>query len=578
MNKESYELWLLYINSREQLDERLAAYDVALSAFLHHASTSNDDALCASQWILDIFLQMIDFMCSSGNVGRAIEKISGLIISTMEIDQPCQLTLANFISCLTICDKFIFWTSCVYVVMYKKLPNPVVHSFECWKESSTLEWPDIHLTLDEKQLAGSLMEMAVDSLVSYMDLDSLENEKTLRAAQLFALNHVRCVSVLEGLECSRLLLEKYIKLYPSCIELVLMAARVQYHVGGLSFDGFEEALGNWPDEVPGVQGIWNQYAECALQTGNFDFVKELMDRWFQSVKRAHDLHHEDPNLLQSASSSDMCSWFSGHSETDNVFGMLNLSLYKILQNDHTDALFALNQATKAASADNYCHCLRELTMFLLTNSVQHYGETNIKRMLGILNVHLADGRAWMAAEPLSRVFIQKIGRPRARQLVSKMLQPVSANFSVMNMVVEVWYGLLLIPQIYDNLMDLVDFVEGMMEIMPSNYLLGISVCKLLIKSSPLNNSGSISFWASSLLVNALSHAVPIAPEYIWVESAELLFNLTDSQKIGESFHKKALSVYPFSINLWKSYLHLSEAAGSGESVKEAAKDRGIVLD
>lgn len=577
----------MYINSREHIEDRLAAYDAALSALSHHVSAANCDASCASQCILDIFLQMLDFMCRSGDVGNAIEKISELTLSTKKSDEPCQPTLYNVISCLTNCDKFIFWISCVYIVVYKKLPDPVVHSFECWKESSAIEWPDVNLTRDQKQQAALLVEMAVDSLVTYMDSDSLENEKTLRAAYLFALNHVRCVSVLEGFACGRLLLGKYIKVYPSCLELVLMAARMENHFGGLSFDGFEEVLRNWPDEAPGLQCIWNQYAECVLQTGKMDFVKELMERWFRSVRKAQNLHHEgvqsnssdDSNtLLQSASASHLCAWFSGYNQTDRVYGMLNLSLHKVLQNDHTSALFALNQAVKAASADNYCHCLRELTMFLLTNSIQQDKEAYINHTLSMVKIHLADGRAWVAAEPLSRNFIQKIGRHRVRHLVNKMLRPVSADFSLMNMVVEIWHRVLWLPKMHNNITNFVDFVEGMMEIMPSNYLLATSVCNLLIKNSTLKDSVSTCFWASSLLVNALYHAVPVAPEYIWVESAEVLFNLTNSRKIGQSFHKKALSVYPFSVKLWKSYLRIFDGSEYGDSIRAAAKEKGIVLD
>ncbi|KAL3523790.1 hypothetical protein ACH5RR_016624 [Cinchona calisaya] len=583
-NKESYELWLLYINSRVQLDDQLAAYDMALSALSNPSSTS---ALHASECILDLFLQKMNCLCMSGNVARATEIISGLFLSTKTPDDHLQLSFHDTVACLTICDKFIFWVCCVYLLVYKKLPDPVVQRFEFWKESSAIEWPSICLRLDEKQQAASLLEMAVDSLASFMDHESLENEKTLRAAHLFALNHVRCVSVLEGLECSRNLLEKYITLYPSCLELVLTSARAEYDSGGWSFRGFEEALRNWPDQVPGVHCIWNQYIGCVLQNGKLDFVKELMDRWFYSVLEARDsdngvLRTEDGNAdssIKSISVSDLHAWFSNFGQNDCVFGMLNLSLYKLLQNDYAEARFALELALKAATADNYQHCLRELVPFLLTDSIQHKGNVHLKGMLNILNVHLVDTRASLASEPLSRDFLQKIKKPRVRQLVSKLLSPVSADFSLMNMILEVWYGRTLLPHLFDKQREFLNFVEAIMEILPSNYLLALSVCKLLSESgNALKLTASISFWASSLLVNALFHAVPVAPEYIWVEAADILHNLTDIWTIQESFHHKALLVYPFSIKLWKSYLHLSKTEGKVESVKEAAKGKGIELD
>lgn len=583
-NKESYELWLLYINSREQLDDRLAAYDTALSALSRHASTSEGDALHTSQCILDIFLQMMNFLCMSGNVGGALEKISQLFLSKKISDNNLQPSLYDIVTCLTICDKFIFWVCCVYLFLYKKLPDPVVQRFECWKESSAIEWPLVYLRSDEKQQAASLLETAVDSLALYMHHESLENEKTLRAAHLFSLNHVRCVSVLEGLECSRDLLEKYIKFYPSCLELVLMSAWTEYDLGDSSFHGFEEALRNWLDEVPGIHCIWNQYVGFVFQNRKFDFVEDLMDRWFQSVLAAKG--SDDGVLLakdgksdsspQSTSVLDLHAWFSTYGQIDAVFGMLNLSLYKLLQNNLSEARVALDMALKTATADNYQHCLRELVPFLLADSIQDKGDVHLKGILNILNVHLVDTRASLTLEPLSRDFIQKIKKPRLRQLVSKLLSPVSADFSLMNMILEVWYGLTMVPGVCDKLTDLVDFVEALMEILPSNYLLAFCVCKKLRTAT--NVSSSLSFWASSLLVNALFHAVPIAPEYAWVEAAGILHDLTDIKSIQESFYKKAVSVYPFSVKLWKYHLHSCETEGDVGSVKKASKEKGIEID
>lgn len=81
------------------------------------------------------------------------------------------------------------------------------------------------MTVEEKQQAVTLSEMAVDSLALCIDNRSLESDSTLKAAHMFAVNHIRCIAVLEGLECSRNLMDKYTKLYPSCLELVLMSGR-----------------------------------------------------------------------------------------------------------------------------------------------------------------------------------------------------------------------------------------------------------------------------------------------------------------------------------------------------------------
>ncbi|XP_057487483.1 uncharacterized protein LOC130773556 isoform X1 [Actinidia eriantha] len=589
-NEGSYELWLMYINSRIQLKDRLVAYDNALLALCRHASAADCDTVHASACILDLFLQLVNCLCISGNADEAIEKINGIFPFTKNSDGPHPLLLSSILPCLTLYEKCIFWLSCVYILVYRKLPDTIVQQFECEKVISEMEWPSAHLTGDAKQQAVKLIEMAVDSLAVYIDSQSLESESTLKAAHVFAVNHIRCIAVLEGLECSRTLLEKYTKLYPSCLELVFMLGRMwEDDFVDSSFVGFKEALSNWPEDVPGVQCIWNQYAECVLQNGKYDFAKELMNQWFHSVWEVQHSQCEEDSLeeenshsvgsLDLASGFNLDAWVSNSSETDAVFGLLNLSLYKLLQNDLSEARLAIDRALKAAAAEDYKHCVREHAMFLLSND-SHFKEGTSSGILSILKGYLVDPRAFPTCQPLSRKFIQSIKKPRVRQLVSNIWSIVSSDFSIINLVLGVCFGPSLLPQTFSKLKDLVDFVEAIMEILPSNYQLAMSICKLLGKcSNPADvTNASVSFWASSLLVNALFQAVPVAAEYVWVEAAGVLHNLTEIQSISESFHRRALSVYPFSLGLWKSYLNLSRIIGNTGSVIEAARERGIKLE
>ncbi|GFZ14886.1 hypothetical protein Acr_24g0010760 [Actinidia rufa] len=589
-NEGSYELWLMYINSRIQLKDRLVAYDNALLALCRHASAADCDTVHASACILDLFLQLVNCLCISGNADKAIEKINGIFPFTKNSDGPHPLLLSSILPCLTLYEKCIFWLSCVYILVYRKLPNAIVQQFECEKEISEMEWPSVHLTGDAKQQAVKLIEMAVDSLALYIYSQSLESESTLKAAHVFAVNHIRCIAVLEGLECSRSLLAKYTKLYPSCLELVLMLGRMwEDDFVDSSFVGFKEALSNWPEDVPGVQCIWNQYAECVLQNGKYDFAKELMNQWFHSVWEVQHSRCEEDSLeeenshsvcsLDLASGFNLDAWVSNSSEIDAVFGLLNLSLYKLLQNDLSEARLAIDRALKAAAAENYKHCVREHAMFLLSND-SHFKEGTSSGILSILKGYLVDPRAFPTCQPLSRKFIQSIKKPRVRQLVSNIWSVVSSDFSIINLVLGVCFGPSLLPQTFSKLKDLVDFVEAIMEILPSNYQLAMSICKLLGKcSNPTDvTNASVSFWASSLLVNALFQAVPVAAEYVWVEAAGVLHNLTEIQSISGSFHRRALSVYPFSLGLWKSYLNLSRITGNTGSVIEAARERGIKLE
>ncbi|XP_019254276.1 PREDICTED: uncharacterized protein LOC109233004 isoform X2 [Nicotiana attenuata] len=543
----SYVLWLFYINSRTQLEERLAAYDAALLVLYRHASASDVNA-SASDCILDIFLQMMSCLCMSENVAKAIEKINELYPTEEKSDNPLKPSLPDIITCLTISDKCIFWLCCVYLVVYRRLPDAIVQQFEYQKELSSIDWPSAELTSDEKRRGVSLMELAVDSLALYIDRESLEDEANLRAAHLFSVNHVRCIVVLEGIECSRNLLERYVKLYPSCLELVLMLARAEHDFADGSFEGFEDALDNWYDEVPGAQCIWNQYVECALRDCKRDFAEELMARWFQS------------------------SW--KHSKNDIVFGLLNCSIYKLLQNDYTEAQLAIDKALEAASAENYSHCVREHLLFLTADNLHDDGQ-----VLKLLCGYLADKRASLTSEPLSRQFVQRIKKPRVRQLVGNLLCPVSLKPYIVNSVLEAWYGPSLLPEKKDEVTDFVDMVESLMLVLPSNYHLAITVCKQLTRTSNTANvPSSISFWASCLLISALFQAVPVAPEYVWVEAADILQDLTGCRSLSVKLLKRAVSIYPFSLMLWKSYLKLSEAEGNSESVKEAARAKGIKLE
>ncbi|XP_057979454.1 uncharacterized protein LOC131165553 isoform X2 [Malania oleifera] len=593
-NERSYELWLMYINSRVHLDERLVAYDTALSALCCHASASGSDVMHASACILDLFLQMIDCFCMSGNAEKAVQRICGLFLNTKNSDSSHSLLLSNLLPYLTLSDKCIFWVCCVYFVVYRRLPNEIVQQFEFGKELSAIEWLSARLMVNEKQQAIKLIEMAVDSIASYKDDESVRSETTFRSVHLFAVNHISCMVALNELECSQNLLDKYIMLYPSCLELVLISARAQKHDSGdLSFVGFEKALSNWPKEVPGIQCIWNQYVEYALQNGRSDFAKELMVRWFHSVWKIHcpengilnamdsDNGHNSCGLIESASASSPDILKSDFNQRDALFGLLNLSLCRILQNDHAEACIAIDRALKVAAPKDFKQCVREHAMFLLTVGPQSEEDASVNGILNILKGYLVNARASPESLPLSRKFIQDIKKPRIRQLMNSILCPISADFSLVNLVLEGWHGPSLLPHEFGKLKYLVDFVEAIMEILPSNYQLAISVCKLLLRrgvKSDKVNSASVLFWASSLLVNAISEAVPVAPEYIWVEAAGILGNLSGVRTICESFLKRALSVYPFSIGLWRSYLSFCRVTGSMSTVVGAARDKGIELE
>jgi hypothetical protein len=589
LNEGSYELWLIYINSRTHLDDRLVAYDSALKALCSRASDSKD-GMHASACILDLFLQMMGCLCMSGNVEKAIQRSYGVFPASTNSNEPHSLSLSDILACLTLSDKCVFWVCCVYLVIYRKLPDAVVQRFECEKELLEIEWPSINLIDDEKQRARELMEAAVDSVDSYIHNESQKSEINLRSAQLFAVNHIMCMVALDSLDCVRNLLDKYIKSYPTCLELVLISARTLKHdFGDLSFEGFEEALGQWRKEVPGIQCIWNQYVEYALQNGRLDVAKELLVHWFHSVWKVQYLQNglvepmdggNSCHLLALASKSSPETSKFDPNQIDLMFGYLNLSLHKLLQNDHIEARSAIDKAMKAATPEYFKHCLREHATFLLTNESLSKEDPPIIGIKNVLEGYLDDASAFLISEPLSRKFIDDIKKSRVQQLVSNIFSPVSFDFSLVNLILEVWYGPTLLTQKFSDSKNLVDFVESILEILPSNYLLAISLCKLLSREYNSTNvtCASLLFWGSSTLVSAIFHAIPIPPEYVWVEAAGILGNLAGIEASCERFYERAFSVYPFSVKLWKSYYNLSKAIGNTSTVVEAAKKKGIELD
>lgn len=577
----------MYINSHMHLDDRLAAYNAALTALCRHISACERDEMYASACILDVFLQMMNCLCMSGNVEKAIQKICELFPVASNSDQQSHsLLLSDILACLTISDKYMFWVCCVYLVIYRKLPEAVVQKFECDKGLLAIEWPHAHLLDEEKMRAIKLVEMAVDSVKLSGDAESLASEADIRSARHFGLCHIRCVAALDGLESCGNLLEEYLKLYPYSLEFLLISARIWMNEFD-SFKGFEEALGKWPKETPGIHCIWNQYIECALQKGDVGFVKELLGRWFNSFSVQYHQPEKLDNLctnssdglirLASASNPDFLT--SNANQMDVTFGYLNFSLAKLLLNDHSGARDAIDKAFKAAARPIFNHCLREHATFLLNYELQAKEDAFVSEQLNVLKGYADDARA-LVSEPLSRRFMNDIEKPRVRQLISNILSPVSSDFSLVNIVLEVWYGPSLLPLTFTQPKELVDFIEAILEIVPSNYQLAFSACKLLSRGEHFSKlaSGSMLYWASSTLVNAIFRAIPIAPEYAWVDAAGVLDGIEGVESITERFYKKALSVYPLSIKLWNCYYNLYKNRGDAISIVEAAREKGIELE
>ncbi|XP_038980951.1 uncharacterized protein LOC103716970 isoform X2 [Phoenix dactylifera] len=586
-NECSYELWLLYINSRVQLGERLNAYHDALSIFCHRTVTCHEETKYKSACILDIFLQMIDFLCMSGNLEKAIWKIYELLPTTSS-EYSGDTLLSDVPSYLVVSDKCIFWICCIYLVIYRKLPEAVIQQFEFEKDLPfRIQWPSAHLTTDRKERTRELVKFAVDKVTSDIDENPQKRDQSaLRALHFFAISHIRCVATLDGLHCSADLLVKYMKLYPTCIELVLMSARIQENcTADVVLGGFEEVVSNWPKEVPGIQCLWNQYVEHAIAHGRIELAEQLITCWFQCFWEVKDLPcrnlegRDDGSCSSPALPSHVESEGDGHANLeDDIYGHLNLSVYRMLQKNLAEARLAVDEALKLASPEYFEHCVREHAALNLVIESESQKKGSSEVMLDLLSGYLGDSCYLRKSEPLSRRYYQSIRKPRIRQLIDGILGPVSLDFSLVNSVLEVCNGPSLIPERADEPKDLVNFVESLMEIVPANYQLALVVYRFTARSfsGPDVASDGIMFWASTVLVNSIIQAVPVAPETIWLEAANLLQN-SETWGISKRFHEHAISVYPFSTKLWQSYLNLFKTSGNVDAIAEAARERGVEL-
>ncbi|WVZ90792.1 hypothetical protein U9M48_037056 [Paspalum notatum var. saurae] len=592
-NVYSYELWLMYINSRLRFDDRLDAYNDALSMLCQMTADTDKDLNERSAFVLDIFLQMIYFLCMSGNVEKAISRIFGILPTAMP-DNSGDKLLADVISCLTMSDRCIFWISCLYISIYRRLPKEIIDQLEFQKKlPCALVWAPIDPSVDNRHQIIELLDCAADKMAEDIS-ECVKNgdPSYLMLSQFLAVNHISCLGAVEGLKSSADMLVKYMKEYPMCPQILLMSARLDRKHGTCpGLKGFDELILNWPKEVQGVQYLWNQYAELAL-AADTELAEKVLTCWFEEYGKDCDIQSNaavgvelgngEPGAPSLVSALEVGSG-SSISE-DHVFRLLNLSLYKILENNLQEAQVAVDKAMKLAQGEWYEHCIREHAAIHTLELEKSLSSTDdqTRATFNLIIGYLADHRNLPTRELLSRRFCQNVKKLRLRQLIDDTIGPVPAESSVINSVLEICFGPSLLPKKIGDVKSLVDFVETVMEVLPANYSLGLAVGRFVANHytgcGSDGTSMGIRVWAGSVLINTIFRAVPVAPESVWLEGA----NLVDKLHVAETvkrFYQQATSVYPFSFKLWHANLSFCKANGSNtEVVMESARQRGIELN
>ncbi|CAN6361352.1 unnamed protein product [Urochloa humidicola] len=579
-NVYSYELWLMYINSRLRVDDRLDAYNDALSMLCQMTADTDKDLKERSAFILDIFLQMIYFLCMSENVEKAISRIFG-ILPTATTDNSGDKLLADVISCLTMPDRCVFWISCLYVSVYRKLPEKIIDQLEFQKTlPHALVWPPIDPSTDNRNQIIELLNYAAYKMAEDIS-ECVKNgdPSYLMLSQFLAVNHTSCLAAVEGFKSSADMLVKYMKEYPMCPQILLISARLDRKHGACpGLKGFDELILNWPKEVQGVQYLWNQYFEHALATDT-KLAEKVLNCWFEEYGKGCDIQS---NAAVGAVEFSIEEPGPPSPPEDHVFWLLNLSLYKILENNLHEAEVGVDKALKWAHGECYEHCLREhaaIRMLELEKSSSS-PDAQTRSTFSFIIGHLADHRNLPTRELLSRKFCQNVKKHRLRQLIDDTIGPVPADSTLVNSVLEVCFGPSLLPGRIGNVKYLVDFVETVMEVLPANYRLALATGRFVAKHYKGSDATSMGtrFWASSVLINAIFRAVPVAPESVWLEGADLLEKL-QTIEIVKRFYQQATSVYPFSFKLWHAHLNSCKASGGNtEGIVESARQRGIELN
>ncbi|KAG6554363.1 hypothetical protein Mapa_004280 [Marchantia paleacea] len=592
----SYELWLLYINSRPELSSRMEAYERAIVALVENGNQLELLKEHTSACLLDIALQMLYCMCFSGSMQDALTWVDDLINDASTSDQKefRRGSTSALLSYLTPHDACILWISCSYLSACGELPVVITRRLGCKHEFLyTLAWST--RASSEKVKCARVMKTLSTAASSGRGCLSLEDPHTPmfdmnnQSKEVLGVNYVQCLAFYEGLDSAARASKHLIDLYPTSVELVLLCARIEERRAGIDagLKVFDEAVSRWPDDQPGIQRLWNQFAVHGLLWGGSTLVNKVLSKSIprsiqHPIARTVNLHSRsltcESNVstvrtnertgsrLQNAS-SDMWSelrehyhsllFISGRSEgstsaqsrydEDSVYGLMNLALVEALSGDRAGSLSAINKAMKFAGLErDLKQCWKELAgLQVLSADVK---EQNLLRLLDRCKTE-----SYMLSQlkPLSLKVIEELKRPHVRKFFVDLLGPMPTDHSVLNCILEICYGPSLLPsEVLHTTKGVFHFAEGILEAVPGNVEVALSLCKMVFQEggSPRRKSLSSAMWASALLISSLQQSSPVAPEVYWVEAGVLLRHVTREESL-EEYYLHALVKYPFSAAL-----------------------------
>ncbi|MCO5601462.1 hypothetical protein L7F22_055585 [Adiantum nelumboides] len=631
-NEGSYELWMLFINTRRHLKARLEAYESALITIGSRVDLQCHPLESKSSLLLDLALRKLNCLCTSGLNQEATNWITKLTLSASENGQGLEMhegsSSLSLVNCLSRSDLCILWICCAYVILRRELPDRVVESLGCKQELFFQNiWSGLVNMSSCTSQAMKLMQIGASQGKGCMKLDVREpGDKNLQLAkEVFAANFVQCAAVCEGLDCSLILAEKYSKNFSASVELTLLRARHEEHFHGkmASLEIFEEALMCWPLDKAGKMRLWNQYIECAYEAKGPDFVKGLLARCAKEISDSDSFRFvcgnvgtiwKDPQqpicavrqgspaslgvtdtslqsifqllpLIVKRQQMKGSGFYSQRfSFQDAVFSYMNLAFFETLNKDYKAAMIALqNGLNVAVDADSVRHCLNEIAVFIykgLDSSSTLSPTVHSNKMLGLVDRCIVESQLIGAVYPLSKGFCETIKSRQVSQFVGSLVCPLPTDSSFLNSVLESIHGPTLLPNELMAWPDLLDFAEKFLEILPSNVRLASSICRGVqnkVSEFDSKSGPATLFWCTSLLIDSLCNASPEAPEPRWVEAGGFL-KMLEADSLLEDFYWLALLVYPHSTLIWHGLLEISRKTGNFESALKSAKERGVKLE
>jgi len=538
-NPNSYELWLLFIHSRPKLGDCLDAYKLALQSL---CSLEENDQEEQSACLLDLALQMLNCMCVSSQ--------TSLLHGWVDALADPKVSNRGLLAFLTPNDSCVLWVGCAYAVAFGELPHEFVRRFGC---NQLLPF---ELNWDRRSEVQEGSGARVIKLLN-AGMNCLVGTAHQRSQHALAVNHVQSLALYHGLNQALMTAHQLWEMHPSCVELVLLVARMEGKTGGVAI--FEKALQHWPHHQVGLQQLWNQYAVHVLQWGGKSLALRVL---YQCASRATAVNvsaswelRQDSKVrdaLEFIAENNMSNGSFGSIGCDAVFAWLNLALFEVLSGDRGRAQAAVERSMKAAiSSEDVRHCWREMAALTVLGDVDNVRQPN--HVLDLLDRCYVETDVLWKLTPLSSRVSKNISKHRLRSFIEFLLGPSPVDYSVVNSFVHTFIAKgLRLGKLTSRL------VEGVLAVMPGNVEVVLPLCRLLRHEPTSIQELAAVIWASSIILSTLLQACPQAPERDWVEAGQLLAHLGDKSSL-EEFYQHALVVYPFSAALQCSLLELQQS-------------------